>query len=216
MKEQNSTNRLELETQILSAALRKSLKAQDQKGTLESAQELFYLYPDIAPPPDAEKLPKDNYYDIFAVELDADPKSILAAYFRTIKKFFREKKAPRDERNRFLKLLNAGIVLRKHRLRLSHDLALAGWEMQNESVAIVHASLPEAEDRPKFLRAMLTSSLISSEELQALLNQMQRYPNIPLEDLVAQAEYLTESEFKSCLLISECWEMIIKDYQENL
>ena len=216
MKEQNSTNRLELETLILSAALRKSMKAQDQKGTLESAQELLFLYPDIAPPPDAEKLPKDNYYDIFAVELDADPKSILAAYFKTIKKFLREKKAPRDEPNRFLKLLNAGIVLRKHRLRLSHDLALAGCEMQNESVAIVHASLPEAEDRPKFLRAMLISRLISSEELQALLNQMQRYPNIPLEDLVAQAGYLTESEFKSCLLVAEFWDRIVNDSNENV
>lgn len=216
MKEQNSTNRLELETQILSAALRKSIKAQDHNGTLASAQELFYLYPDLAPPPDAENLPKENYYDLFSVELDADPKSILAAYFKSIKNSLREKKVPRDEPNRFLKLLNAGIVLRKHRLRLSHDLALAGLEMQNESIAIVNASLPEAEDRPKFLRAMLTSCLISSDELQALLNQMQRYPNIPLEDLVAQAGYLTEPEFKSCLLVSEFWDRIVDDNQEHV
>lgn len=216
MKDQNSTNRLELETQILSAALRKSMKAQDQNGMLESAQELFFLYPDIAPQREEKALPKENYYDLFSVELDADPKSILAAYFKTIKKFLREKKVPRDEPNRFLKLLNAGIVLRKQRLRLSHDLALARLEMQNQSIAIVNASLPEVKDRPKFLRAMLTSRLISSEELQALLNQMQRYPNIPLEDLVAQAGYLTESEFKSCLLVSEFWDRIVNDSNENV
>ncbi|MDZ4836469.1 MAG: hypothetical protein SGJ27_22060 [Candidatus Melainabacteria bacterium] len=115
-------NRIELESQILCAALRQSWADTDAIGMVKACQELSNVFPDLLPAPSAQLSNPSNCYDVLGIDCDVNTPRILAAYFRAIKKFLRENPKPRTVRDEYYELLNAGFILRKPRSRLSHDL----------------------------------------------------------------------------------------------
>lgn len=115
-------NRIELESQILCAALRQSWADTDAVGMVKACQELSNVFPDLLPAPSPQLTNPYNCYDVLGIDCDVNAPRILAAYFKAIKKFLRENPKPRTVRDEYYQLLNAGFILRKPRSRLSHDL----------------------------------------------------------------------------------------------
>lgn len=120
-----AVNRVELECQVLCAALRQSWVKKDKVGAFTSIRELSHLFPDLLPPPeDGDGSNKANYYELISTRPGAGLNGIVVGYLRTTRKFLRENN-PKDHRAHYNSVLNAGFVLRKPRLRLSHDLVVA-------------------------------------------------------------------------------------------
>jgi hypothetical protein len=65
-----------------------------------------------------------NNYELLDIACDVSPSKVVIAYIRMAKKFLRENN-PRQKRDDYFQLLDAGFVLRKPRLRLSHDLIVS-------------------------------------------------------------------------------------------
>ncbi|MBZ0188094.1 MAG: hypothetical protein K8F91_17735, partial [Candidatus Obscuribacterales bacterium] len=129
---------------------------------------------------------------------------------------------PKQDKDAFYKVLNAGFILRKPRLRLSHDLIVARSLLVGQRVIPEDGTLemieapqdtrvepqpvqmmttqPMTETLPKLVELMKEAQFIGPAEVQALKNQMTLYPDIPIKDLVLQAGYVTESEMQSLLL----------------
>lgn len=119
-------NRVELESQVLCAALRQSWNLKDKIGSFTSVRELSHLFPDLLPPPEDKTdgaSNKANYYELLGIRSQSSSSSVIAAYLRKVRKFLRERKV-REAKNEYNTLLNAGFILRKPRLRLSHDLVV--------------------------------------------------------------------------------------------
>ena len=120
-----AVNRVELECQVLCAALRQSWVRRDKVGAFTSIRELSHLFPDLLPPPEERvSTNKANYYEVLGVRPQSGLNSIVVGYLRTVRKFLKEYN-PKDHRQFYNTMLNAGFVLRKPRLRLSHDLVVA-------------------------------------------------------------------------------------------
>lgn len=125
MKASGPVNRVELECQVLCAALRQSWVRQDKVGAFTSIRELSHLFPDLLPPPEEKNgSNKANYYDVLSVRPQSGLNAIMVGYLRRVRSFLRDHNA-KDHRTEFNTILNAGFVLRKPRLRLSHDLVVA-------------------------------------------------------------------------------------------
>jgi hypothetical protein len=223
MASPGGANRIELESQILCAALRQSWADTDAIGVVKACQELYQLFPDLLPPPKSEQavLPA-NYYALLQIECDVNPSMVLAAYFKAVKRFLRETPDPKDVKEKYYQLLNAGFILRKPRLRLSHDLIVArGWLVEHqvipddgtlEMIEAPDVAAPEPapvqmmttqtmeEKLPMLIDLLKASQIIGPAEVQALKNQMSLYPDIALVDLVLQAGYVTDLEMKSLQL----------------
>ncbi|MFN8659087.1 MAG: hypothetical protein U0105_22310 [Candidatus Obscuribacterales bacterium] len=119
-------NRVELESQVLCAALRQSWNLKDKIGSFTSVRELSHLFPDLLPPPEDKTdgpSNKANYYELLGIRAQSSSSSVIAAYLRKVRKFLRDRKV-REAKNEYNTLLNAGFILRKPRLRLSHDLVV--------------------------------------------------------------------------------------------
>ncbi|MBX9572808.1 MAG: hypothetical protein K2X77_28180 [Candidatus Obscuribacterales bacterium] len=120
-----AVNRVELECQVLCAALRQSWVRRDKVGAFTSIRELSHLFPDLLPPPEERvSTNKANYYEVLGVRPQSGLNSIVVGYLRTVRKFLKQYN-PKDHRQFYNTMLNAGFVLRKPRLRLSHDLVVA-------------------------------------------------------------------------------------------
>src|SRR5688500_4551233 len=89
-------NRIELESQILCAALRQSWQDTDATGMVKACQELSQVFPDLLPPPSQQLNNPSNYYDVLEIDCDVNPPRIIAAYFKAVKKFLRENPKPRN------------------------------------------------------------------------------------------------------------------------
>lgn len=227
MASPGGANRIELESQILCAALRQSWADTDVTGMVKACQELYQLFPDLLPPPKSEQVDvPSNYYDLLEIACDVNPSMVLAAYFKAIKRFLRENPTPKDQKDDYYKLLNAGFILRKPRLRLSHDLIVARGalveghvipedgtlEMIEAPEEQVQAEVAKVEERqmvttqpllesvPMLIDLLKQAQFIGPAEVQALKNQMNLYPDISLVDLVLQAGYVTDPEMKSLQL----------------
>ncbi|MCA9817275.1 MAG: hypothetical protein R3C24_08535 [Cyanobacteriota/Melainabacteria group bacterium] len=223
MASSGGANRIELESQILCSALRLSWAESDVSGMVKSCQELYQLFPDLLPPPKADSdVYADNYYELLQIECDVNPSMVLAAYFKSIKRFLRKHADPKEDKEKYFKILNAGFILRKPRLRLSHDLIVARSSLVEQRIIPDDGTLEmiEAPDEPipetqpiqmvttqqiddslpKLIELMKNAQFTGPAEVQALLNQMKLYPDIPLIDLVLQAGYVTEPELKSLQL----------------
>lgn len=227
MASPGGANRIELESQILCAALRQSWADTDVTGMVKACQELYQLFPDLLPPPKSEQVDlPSNYYDLLEIACDVNPSMVLAAYFKAIKRFLREHPTPKDQKDDYYKLLNAGFVLRKPRLRLSHDLIVARGALveghvipEDGTLEMIEAPAEQVQEVPKVVeeRQMVTTQpmletvpmlidllkqaqFIGPAEVQALKNQMNLYPDISLVDLVLQAGYVTDPEMKSLQL----------------
>jgi len=139
-----AVNRVELECQVLCAALRQSWVRQDKVGAFTSIRELSHLFPDLLPPPEERNgSNKANYYEILDVRPGAGLNALVVGYLRSVRKFLRDHNA-KDYRQFYNSMLNAGFVLRKPRLRLSHDLVVARrwlYESQLEEEAAAEAEM---------------------------------------------------------------------------
>jgi hypothetical protein len=97
-------NRIELESQILCSALRLSWDDNDKEGTLQSARELFQLFPDLLPPPktDIEERP-NNLYNMLGLTCDVPQSVVIAGYFKATKNFLRSQNI-KDQRQEYYKI----------------------------------------------------------------------------------------------------------------
>lgn len=226
MASPGGANRIELESQILCAALRQSWADTDATGMVKACQELYQLFPDLLPPPKSEQVDiPSNYYDLLEIACDVNPSMVLAAYFKAIKRFLREHPSPKELKEDYYRLLNAGFILRKPRLRLSHDLIVARGALvesrvipEDGTLEMIEAPVqvapvveqiaerqmvttqPLQESVPMLIDLLKQAQFIGPAEVQALKNQMNLYPDIPLVDLVLQAGYVTDPEMKSLQL----------------
>jgi hypothetical protein len=134
-----AVNRVELESQVLCAALRQSMHLKDQPGSFSSVRELSHLFPDLLPPPERRDgtadANKSNYYEILTIKPQSAGNGIVAAYLRTARRFLRKCATldKKEDKDTYIRVLNAGFVLRKPRLRLSHDLVVTRRWLQDES-----------------------------------------------------------------------------------
>lgn len=144
-----AVNRVELECQVLCAALRQSWVRKDKVGAFTSIRELSHLFPDLLPPPEErDGSNKANYYEMISIRPGAGLNGIVVGYLRTVRKFLRENN-PKDHRQLYNSVLNAGFVLRKPRLRLSHDLVVARrWLYESQLDDDEQEEVVEEEARP--------------------------------------------------------------------
>lgn len=204
--ESGSVNRVELECQVLCAALRQSRSRSDRDGTANAVRELTHLFPDLMPAR-SESRQSINYYEALAVRPQAGNSNIATGYLRRIKQLLKEGN-PRDNMAACQAILDAGLVLRKPRLRLSHDLVNATrWLAEKEeslpaaaeSVApqLIPPAVPIPTGLSDVIGLMEVAQLITKVEIQALSAQIQLAPNIPIEQLVLNAGYATNAELAS-------------------
>jgi hypothetical protein len=221
-------NRIELESQILCAALRLSWADDDNEGLLRSARELYQLFPDLLPPPKMEVVERpSDYYDLLGLRCDVPQSLVVAGYLRAAKKFLRTENV-KDRKQDYFKILTAGFILRKPRLRLSHDLVIGReWLIQHDIIPedgtlerigvpeivegeeVRDTSLPPqmqktqpmvAEKLPMLIELLRYGHIIGPAEVQALTNQMNMAPEIPVKELILSAGYVTDTEMSSLQL----------------
>ena len=216
-------NRIELESQILCSALRQSWSESDSHGVVNAARELYQLFPDLLPPPkqQAKFEPPKNLYEQLHLGCDVPPSRVLSGYFRYSKKFLRENKDKIVERQQdYFQVLNSGFILRKPRLRLSHDMIVVrGWlidsklipddgtleliqaaEVEAPKPTFMVKTQPIATQLPMLVELLKTAQIIGPAEVQALSNQMAMAPEIPIAELILNAGYVTDQEMLSLQL----------------
>lgn len=211
-------NKVELESQVLCAALRQSWASHDSKGAVTSARELYQLFPDLLPPvkfgSDQQLL---SYYDLLGLKQQSQANQVAAAFLRAVKKFLRKEKV-KDNKDAYCRLLNAGFILRKPRLRLSHDLvAVRHWLIQDKAipedgtldsteevseVSTEHLAKtqPIVSELPRLVQLLKEAQFIGPAEIQALMAQMSLAPEIPVERLVLDSGYVAQAEMNSLKL----------------
>lgn len=232
MADAGGANRIELESQILCAALRQSWADNDMAGQVNSCSELYQLFPDLVPdlrPNQVE--PPRNLYQVLGIDCDVPPSIVVAGFFKAAKEFLRSKN-PKDDRLDYFRVLDAGFILRKPRLRLSHDLIVSRGELIKadqipddgtfELMVEQEVRPPQplmvttqpivAQPVPVLIELMKEVQFIQAAEVQALTNQMRSFPDVPLSDLVLSAGYVTESEMKSLQLA----EMLLSQGKINM
>jgi hypothetical protein len=215
-------NRIELESQILCSALRLSWADGEGEGVFRSCKELYQLFPDLLPAPRPDNGPPENLYDLLGVRCDVPQAIVIAGYFRSAKQFLRQYDA-REHREEYYKVLNAGFILRKPRLRLSHDLVVGRqWLIEEELIpedgtlertaeaeqrverepepSQLVRTQPISEALPLMIELLKYAQIIGPAEVQALSNQMSIAPEITVAELILSAGYVTEQEMKSLQL----------------
>lgn len=218
MPDSGGANRIELESQILCASLRQSWAMSDVEGVITVARQLYQLFPDLVPAlkEDGAESSK-SLYDFLGTNCDAPQASVIAAYLRSIKKHIREDTV-KQQREEYVRLLNAGYILRKPRLRLSHDMVIVReWLMSLNAIpadgtidfvqparalepAPLHTTQEIAPSLPLLVELLREAQIIGAPEVQALCNQTQIAPEIPVYELVLSAGYVTDMELKSLQL----------------
>ena len=220
MADAGGANRIELESQILCAALRQSWADNDVTGQVNSCSELYQLFPDLVPDlrPNQTETPR-NLYNVLAIDCDVPPSIVVAGFFKAAKQFLRQG-SPKDRKEEYYRVLDAGFILRKPRLRLSHDLIVSRGELVAaemipddgtfELIIEQEVRLPQPlmvttqpivhQPLPMLVELMKEAQFIGAAEVQALTNQMRSFPDVALADLVLSAGYVTDSEMKSLQL----------------
>jgi len=131
----SSPNRIELESQILCASLRQSWAQNDVHGVIVVAKQLCQLFPDLIPPLASSTVKLAiNLYDFFGMNCDASQEVVVSTYFQTITKFLHNNNT-HEKLDEYRTLLDAGYILRKPRLRLSHDLVIVrNWLLHHNAI----------------------------------------------------------------------------------
>ncbi len=201
----SGAKRLEMECQILTMALRQSWSSRDPVGTVNAAGILNEIFPDLVSEYSANPNPSD-FYQLLELNPDAGPMVIRKAYHYAIRRFLRENKgsALRRKRTDFFRVLDAGIVMRKSRLRLSHDLAVLRAQLISnriiggDGVFVLSGRTKDetqvGKEIPEILEKLISRKVIGHSEARAILNQMVLFPNISCRDLIISAGYVTEQE----------------------
>jgi hypothetical protein len=210
-------NKVELESQILCAALRQSWASSDPQGAVVSARELYQLFPDLLPPPKLNvPIKPANYYTVLKIRPQASATAVAAGFLRAAKKFLRKENL-KERREDYNRILDAGFVLRKPRMRLSHDLiVLRTWLIDTktipddgtlEAAADDHRqedellkTQPLVAELPRIIQLLREAQIIGPAEVQALIAQMNLAPEIPPERLVLDSGYVTQQEMNSLKL----------------
>ncbi len=194
-----------MECQILTMALRQSWSSRDPVGTVNAAGILNEIFPDLVSEYSSNPNPPD-LYNFLELNPDAGPMVIRKAYHYAVRRFLRENKgsALRRKRAEFFQVLDAGIVMRKSRLRLSHDLAVLRAQLIANRIIgpdgnFVLAGRTKDETQigpeiPEILEKLISRKVIGRSEARAILNQMVLFPNISCRDLIISAGYVTEHE----------------------
>jgi hypothetical protein len=149
------------------------------------------------------------------VPCDASQEVVVSCYFQTINNFLRNHNAF-EKADEYRLLLDAGYILRKPRLRLSHDLVVVrNWLLQHRAIPVdgtidfleaAHEKelrpIIEAQkiQLPQLVYLMEQAQIIGSSEVLALTNQAKLAPEVPMEDLILSAGYVSEAELKSLQL----------------
>ena len=212
-----SPNRIELESQILCASLRQSWAQEDVYGVIVVAKQLCQLFPDLMRPlaDDDWSRPLD-LYELLGLACDATQNAVIGAYISVVNGFMQEMNV-HDAAEEFCTLLDAGYILRKPRLRLSHDLfAVRHWLLEQgaipsdgtidflESVKTQKAAAPAVAEIPANLPQVVyllqQAHIIDQPEMLALANQIKLAPEMSIEELILSAGYLSEKELKSVQL----------------
>ena len=213
-----NANRIELESQILCASMRQSWSTSDVDGVITVARQLYQLFPDLLPPlkPDSNKRPQD-FYDLLQVERDAPQTTVIANYLKSAKKHLCVGNV-KERRQEYCGLLDAGYILRKPRLRLSHDLIIVRqWLLTKKAIpedgnldfiqpalkaepAQLIKTQPFKVRLPLLIELLTEAQFIGAAEVQALTNQMSIAPEIPVHELVLSAGYVSDLELKSLQL----------------
>lgn len=201
---------------MLCAALRQSWAGTDPQGSATSARELYQLFPDLLPPPRLEGIGRlINYYEVLGVTPQVSAGMAVAGFFRAAKRFLRGPNV-KEHREDYNHILDAGFVLRKPRLRLSHDLMVVrGWLIQTKTIPddgtlelVAAANEPEVEvqlaktqpivvELPSLVRLLKEAQIIGPAEVQALTAQMSLAPEVPIERLVLDSGYVSQQEMYS-------------------
>ena len=122
---QAAANKIELESQILSAALRQSMMGDDIKGIKNASHELCEIFPDLLPALKLDDLSTQNdYYSLLDLQY-SDSSTLTVAQFLKVVRYYLKNLDINSNVENYISVLNAGFVLRKPRLRLSHDLVCA-------------------------------------------------------------------------------------------
>lgn len=214
-------NRIELESQILCASLRQSWALEDTIGVITVVRQLYQLFPDLLPPPkESNDYRPRSLYPLLGLTCDVSQTAVLSGYLRAVKEFMRNHGSVKEKREDYFRLLDAGYILRKPRLRLSHDLvAVRTWLIDKQAIPEdgtlePREAVPQLEAAPEALATtapmeqklpllieMLTAcQIIGSAEVQALKNQMAIAPEIPLKELVLSAGYVTDQQMQSLMV----------------
>jgi hypothetical protein len=210
-------NRIELESQILCASLRQSWAVIDIEGMITAAKQLCQLFPDLMPAARFDTGPPINLYDFLGINCDVSQTVVISAYLRAVKHFLRHFSV-QERYEDYLRYLNAGYVLRKPRLRLSHDLVVVRYFLKEQGAipddGTIDFILPERKpvaaqlvttqpvtpQLPTTVELLKQAQIIGPIEVQALVNQMTLAPEIPVQELVLSAGYVTDLELKSLQL----------------
>jgi hypothetical protein len=124
---------------------------------------------------------------------------------------------PKEQRLEYYRILDAGFILRKPRLRLSHDLIVGRAQLVDkkhipddgtfELMELTEERPPQPmmvttqpivqQPLPMLIELLKAAQIIGSAEVQALTNQMRSFPEVPVSDLVLSAGYVNENEMKS-------------------
>lgn len=211
-------NKIELESQVLCAALRQSWQGKDPQGAATSARELYQLFPDLLPvlKQPASVFPID-YYGVIDAHPQVVANGIATAFLKMAKQFLRTRQV-KELKEEYYRILDAGFILRKPRLRLSHDLVVVrSWLVQTKTIpedGSIEVQAPEAIDKevqltktqpmvielPKLVQLLKEAQFIGLAEVQALTAQMTLAPEIPIEQLILSSGYVTKPELNSLRL----------------
>jgi hypothetical protein len=125
-KNQATSKRHDFES--LCVALRRSWREGDLAQATSVLGELSQQYPELLVSQVAQKTePPPNYYETLKLGAAASQQEIATHFFKQLRKVCRDKGISHRTRS-YVNLLDAAFVLRKPRLRLSHDLAVvSNW-----------------------------------------------------------------------------------------
>ncbi len=190
-----------------------------------SLRELSELFPDLLPKTIARSEdvpPPVNYYQVLEISAQNPNQAVIAAYMRKARKFLQKLRRSGESlikcQDDYWRILNAGFILRKPRLRVSHDLMSARrWLMDVNAITadgrIVQTRAEEAEKPTKpepvapqpepvilIVEMLKQARFIGEAEEQALKAQMARAPEIPVERLILDSGYVSRQEMNSLKL----------------
>ncbi len=215
-----SANRIELESQILCASMRQSWALADIEGVITVARQLYNLFPDLLPPlkqNNHKNEESNNFYELLSIRCDAPQTTVIAKYLQAVKRYLQIGNI-KESRQEYFRLLDAGYILRKPRLRLSHDLVIIRrWLIEQRAIpqdgtidflrpvkggepAQLFTTQPITPHLPMLVQLLKEAQIIGQSEVQALSNQMTIAPEIPAHELVLSAGYVTDLELKSLQL----------------
>ncbi len=200
MSDNDSINKIELESQILCTALRQSIATEDIEGAMVSTRELGQLFPDLLPAMDNEF--GGSYYQKLDVPMPAPTSMVTARYFKAVRKALKDGAFEEHTRKyqEYQRILDAGFILRRTRLRISHDLLLSRhWLSQFKEIPeVAESPQPSTPIKlPLLIELLKIAQFIGEPEIQALTAQMTLAPEIPLPQLVLDSGYVSQKEMKS-------------------